>query len=153
MKKYAVSITFFLLLLNIHTTSGQDLWIQTDWSDNQYTSFEHLDPDATPGELILLNDPSTMVFAFSPTSYEGIWDLEVYDEKLFIAACTKPVAVNGGVIISYDYGSNSCQWEYSVWEQGVIQLRTFTGKLFVPGIDSQGSWDWGNFYLMERKEI
>jgi len=149
MKKYAVSIALLLLMLNVITTSGQDLWIQTDWSNNQYTSLENLDPDASSGELILLNDPSNMVYAFSPTDLEGIWGLEVYDEKLFIAACTEPVAVDGGEIISYDYGSNSYQWEYDVWEQGVIQLRAFNGKLFVPGIDSQGSWDWGNFYIYD----
>ena len=52
-------------------------------------------------------------------------------------------------IVSYDYGSDSYQWEYDVSEQGVIQLRTFNGKLFVPGIDPQGSGDWGNFYVYD----
>jgi hypothetical protein len=149
MKNYIGIVVLVLLISNLPNTYSQDIWTQSDWSNNQYTGFENLDPDASPGELILLNDPSNMVYAFSPTGLEGVWDLEVYDEKLFIAACTKPVAINGGEIIAYDYGSNSYEWEYDVWEQGVIQLRTFNGKLFVPGIDSQGGWDWGNCYIFD----
>ena len=149
MKKYIGIVVLVFLISILPNTYSQNIWTQSDWSNNQYTGFENLDPDASPGELILLNDPSNMVYAFSPTGLEGVWDLEVYNEKLFIAACTKPVAINGGEIIAYDYGSNSYEWEYDVWEQGVIQLRTFNGKLFVPGIDSQGGWDWGNCYIFD----
>ena len=149
MRGNAIPVLILFFVSYLPGSFSQDIWIQSDWSNNQYNSFENLDPDASPGELIVLNDPSNMVFAFSPTNLEGVWDLEVYDDKLFIAACSQPVAIDGGEIIAYDYGSNSYQWEYDVWEQGVVQLRTFNGKLFVPGIDSQGSWDWGNFYIYD----
>ncbi len=145
------SIFFFLFIFFslLKTIFGQIIWSQSDWSNNQFVSIDNLDANASPGELILLNDPSIMLYSFTPSNLEGIWDLEVYNGKLFIAACTKPVSVNGGEIISYDYGSNSYQWEYNVWEQGVIQLRSHNGKLYIPGVDSQGSWEYGNIYVYD----
>jgi hypothetical protein len=110
---------------------------------------ENLDENASPGDLILLNDPSNMVFFFSPTNLEGVWDMEVFNGKLYLAASTKPVSVNGGEIISFDYETNTYQWEYNVWEQGVIKLRSYNGKLYIPGVDSQGSWEWGNIYIFD----
>ena len=140
---------FFLLFSFLDTVWSQIDWIQTDWSNDQYSSLENVDANESPGELILLSDPSNMVFAFAPTNLEGIWDMEVYNGKLFIAACTTPVSINGGEIISFDYASNSYQWEYDVWEQGVIQMRSYNGKLYIPGVDSQGSWEWGNIYIYD----
>ena len=148
---YKKNICFFLFILStfLKTIFGQTIWLQTDWSNNQFISIDNLDVNASPGELILLNDISNMLYSFTPSNLEGIWDLEVYNDRLFIAACTKPVSVNGGEIISYDYASNSYQWEYNVWEQGVIQLRSYNGKLYIPGVDSQGSWEYGNIYVYD----
>ncbi|RKY99629.1 MAG: hypothetical protein DRQ13_01960, partial [Ignavibacteriae bacterium] len=143
------NITLFLLFLFLNSAWSQTVWMQTDWSNNQFSSLENVDANASPGELILLNDPSNMVFAFSPTNLEGVWDMEVYNGKLFIAACTTPVSVDGGEIISFDYATNSFQWEYDVWEQGVIQMRSYDGKLYIPGVDSQGGWEWGNIYIYD----
>ena len=78
--------------------------------------------------------------------------MEVYTDKLFLAACTSPVEVNGGEILSYDYVTNDFQWEYNVWEQGMIQLRSHNDKLYIPGINSQGNWDWGNIYIYDGNE-
>ena len=148
----AATIQIVFILSSLQFMHGQTSWIQNDWSDSLYSSTENTDPDANPGELILRNDPSNMVFAFAPTYLEGIWDMEVYDDKLFLAACTAPVAVDGGEVLSYDYASNDFQWEFDVWEQGVIQLRSHNGKLYIPGLDSQGSWDWGNIYIYDGND-
>lgn len=143
------NITLFLFFLFLNAAWSQTVWTQSDWSNDQYSSLENVDANASPGELILLNDPSNMVFAFAPTNLEGVWDMEVYNGKLFIAACTTPVSVDGGEIISFDYATNSYQWEYDVWEQGVIQMRSYNGKLYIPGVDSQGGWEWGNIYIYD----
>jgi len=142
-------ITLISLIAFLNCTLSQTVWMQTDWSNHQFSSMENLDENASPGDLILLNDPSNMLFYFSPTNLEGIWDMEVYNGKLYLAACTEPVSVNGGEIISFDYATNLYQWEYNVWEQGVIKLRSYNGKLYVPGVDSRGSWEWGNIYIYD----
>ena len=108
-----------------------------------------MDPNASPGELILSNDPSNMIFAFSPNQLGGIWKMIVFQDKLFIAACTEPMTVDDGEIISFDYVTNSFKKEYDLYEQGVIQMRTYNGKLYIPGCDSQGSWEYGNIYIYD----
>ena len=154
MKTILLAITTQIILefLSLTIIYGQTSWIQSDWSGQQYSITENVDPDVSGGELLLLNDPSNMVFAFAPTNLEGIWDMEIYADKLFLAACTAPVAIDGGEVLSYDYAANNFQWEYNVWEQGVIQLRKYNDKLYIPGVDSQGSWDWGNIYIYDGNE-
>ncbi len=150
MKNYALSLLLFVF--TTFTCLSQDQWITTDWSENQYTSFENLDPDASPGELILLNDPSNMVYAFTPTDLQGIWDLKVYDDKLYIAASTNPFAEAGGEIISFDYAADTFQLEYNVMDKGLIQFRVLNDKLYVPGTASLENNEWGNFYVYDGND-
>lgn len=147
------NILFLLTVLLIFNTNvrihGQDQWITTDWSENQYTSVENLDPDVSPGELILLNDPANMVLAFTPTDLQGIWDLKVYDDELYIAASTNPFTEDGGEILSFDYEADTFELEYNVMDKGLIQLRVLNNKLYVPGTASLESNEWGNFYVFD----
>lgn len=147
MKYYRLTLLLFLFIT--YTCFAQDQWITTDWSNNQYTSFENLDPDASPGELILLNDPSNMVHAFTPTDLQGIWDLKVYNDKLYIAASTDPFAEDGGEILSFDYAADTFQQEYNVMDKGLIQFRLLNNKLYVPGTGSLENYGWGNFYVYD----
>lgn len=143
------SFVLFFLFISVSIAFSQNIWTQTDWSDNQYLSLEDINSNASPGELILKNETSNMILAFIPSQLEGIWNMEVYNEKLFVASCTDPFMINGGEIISFDYALNSFQWEYDVWEQGVVQMRSQNGKLYIPGVDSQGSWNLGNIYIYD----
>ena len=144
---FKTSLHFLFIILTPLTVLSQVAWQQTDWSNSQYETTNNLNPNISPGELVLENETSNMVFAFSPTQYDGVWDIEIFNGKLFLAACTLPMAVNGGEIISYNYATNSFIHEYEVYEQGVIQLVAQNNKLFVPGLDSRGSWDFGNIYV------
>ncbi|NOY06262.1 MAG: hypothetical protein GXO82_06475, partial [Chlorobi bacterium] len=141
-------ITFWLVMPH-HTAWSQLQWTQTDWSGGRFESIDNADARSSPGELLLRSLPARMVHAFSPTRLEGIWDMEVLNGKLYLAACTSPLMVNGGDIIAYDYATDAWSLEYSVWEQGVIRLVAHNGKLYVPGADSQGSWQWGNIYIYD----
>lgn len=139
----------FWLVTPFHIVLSQLQWIQTDWSGGRFESIVNAEARSSPGELLLKTLPAHMVHAFSPTQLEGIWDMEVLNGKLYLAACTNPLMVNGGDVIAYDYATDTWSLEYSVWEQGVIRLVAHNGKLYVPGADSQGSWRWGNIYIYD----
>jgi len=147
MKNYILIISLLVIFYNVG--NSQLIYHQTDWSDGQYSSVVNINPDISPGELVLENETSNMILAFCPTTLTGIWDLLEFDGKLFLAACSRPLSVDDGEIISYDYSTNSFQWEYDVWEQGVVKLRKYNNKLYIPGIDSQGTHDFGNIYIFD----
>ena len=149
MENNAKYILFIISLLYAIMVQGQVTWHETDWINNNYEYIENGDAEASPGEFILNNETSNMVFAFAPTQLAGVWDIKEFGGKLFLAACTLPMAVNGGEIYSYDFAANNVQYEYEVWEQGVIQMRIINNKLYIPGLDSQGSWDFGNIYIFD----
>ncbi|MBN1632605.1 MAG: T9SS type A sorting domain-containing protein [Ignavibacteria bacterium] len=145
MKKFTIAI--YLVLVSLNFTFSQTNWTQTDWSGNQYSSIQNLNPEVNPGELILNNETSNMLYAFTPTTCEGVWDMEVYNEKLFIAACSRPLLINGGDVIAYNYATNTYTYLYQVYEQGIIKMRSYNNKLYIPGVDSRGSWNFGNIYI------
>lgn len=151
MKKICLVIVILCLLsiMSSPAAAESDFWHDTDWTDGQYADVLGVDIDASPGELILENDTSSLVFAFDPTDWEGIYTLEVYKDKLYLGACTRPCYVNGGDIIGYDYQTNTCQLAYQVFEQGIIKMRTLNEKLYIPGFDSMGTWRWGNIYIYD----
>ena len=151
------NLFMFLILAFPFVLSSQTVWFETDWSGGNYEALNNTRVEIAPGEVVLENETSDMVYAFSPTALAGVWDMEVFDGKLFIACCTSPMAIDDGEVISYDYGTNLFQHEYDVYEQGIIQMRVYGGKLYIPGVDSRGTWDWGNIYIYdgntwERKE-
>ncbi len=139
----------FWMAVSSHPAWAQLQWRQTDWSGGRFETTDNIDTYSSPGELLLRNLPRHMVHAFSPTQLEGVWDMEVLNGKLYLAACTSPLMVNGGDVISYDYATDTWNLEYSVWEQGIIRLVVHNGKLYIPGADSQGSWQWGNIYIYD----
>ena len=65
----AAIIQIVFILSSLQFMYGQTSWIQIDWSDQQYYSTENVDPDVSPGELLLINDPSNMVFSFINTGW------------------------------------------------------------------------------------
>ncbi len=128
---------------------AQVIWVDTNWQANNFEQIQNLDADSSPGELILKNNTSNMVLAFTPTALAGIWDIEEFSGKLFFAACTSPMSIDGGKIYSYDFSTNEIKFEYDVYEQGLLQMSVANNKLYVPGLDSQGSGQTGNIYIYD----
>jgi hypothetical protein len=143
------------LLFGIHIGAHPSLavddwtWTQTDWSGGHYESADGINPKIEPGELVLYNDPDSLVFAFDATDYAGVWALCQWRNQLYLGACDYPVNVNGGDILIYDYATDSVSFDYAVNEQGICVLKVHEDVLYSPGIDSMGSWEFGNLYYNE----
>ena len=124
-------------------------WIESDWSGGQYESALQIEIEASPGEMLLAQDVSSPLLIFSDTAQTGIHELEVFQGKLYIAAATDPGWVDGGDVLSYDYATDSFQYEYSVEEQGILKMHAHEGKLYIPGLDPIGSPPFGNLYIYD----
>ncbi len=72
MENNAKYILFIISLLYAIMVRGQVIWHETDWTNNNYEHIENIDAEASPGELILNNETSNMVFAFAPTQLAGV---------------------------------------------------------------------------------
>lgn len=121
----------------------------TDWSDGHYTAVDDVDPEASPGELLLRNDPSRMVFAFDPTPWALITDAIVYRGRLYLLACEAPDIHTSGDVIEYDYATDTYRKVYTVDEQGIVRIYDFNDRLYIPGEDATESWAYGNFYTFD----
>jgi len=144
-----------LLLFTLHfsmvvafSTSHAEVWTDTDWSNNHWNTIELLDADTSAGELVLLANHSRFVLAFDATDFDGIWDLAVWQDRLYLAAgANPPLMTDGGEILVYDYQTNTSSLDYPVFEQGIVVLKVHDGIIYSPGVDSMGSNDWGNIYF------
>ena len=150
---YARSINchFIVAFLLTLTMSAQaEVWTDSDWTGGNWTAIDLLDADTSPGELVLLADSLHFVMAFDATHFEGVWDLAIWQDQLYLAAGPNPpLTADGGDILLYDYEANTCHIDYSVFEQGIVVLKVHEGIIYSPGIDSRGSHDWGNIYFNE----
>lgn len=113
------------------------LWHVSDWSSKgTYVHAENVDIQASPGEILLKNDLTNVVYAFDPTDTETITCMTVYKNKLFMGACTQPAITNTGEVIIYDYTTDGFEKVFTVSEQGIARMHVFNGKLFIPGHDA-----------------
>lgn len=137
-------------LLTFTMSAQAEVWTDSDWTGENWAAIDLLDADTAPGELVLLADSLHFVPAFDATDFDGVWDFAVWQDRLYLAAGPNPpLTADGGDIILYDYETNSCHIDYSVFEQGITVLKVHDDILYSPGIDSRGSHDWGNIYYNE----
>ena len=124
----------------------------TDWSGNNFESQSNIDVSNSSGQLLLKNDPSNMVSAFSVL--KNIYDMVVYKDKLIIADCTSLYLTSDAFVHSYDYQTNNVIQIYSyaegMKEQGIQNMYVFNDKLYIPGADrDDGGWDLGAIYIYD----
>lgn len=141
------SLLLAMLFATLFQAAWAESWLETDWSDGQWEALDSLDPDATPGELVLLADPLHFVPALASTGYDGIWDLAVWQNRLYLAAGgNPPLMTEIADILVYDYESREWTLDYSVEEEGIVVLEVHDGVLYSPGVDALRSPYWGNIY-------
>jgi hypothetical protein len=125
----------------------------SDWSaGDQHESAQNIDTQHSPGEILLHQDLGELAFAFDPTDAETITCMVVYDDRLFMGACTEPGRTDTGEVIVYDYATARTEKVFTVDEQGLIRMHVFNGKLYIPGFDAHGSHDYGNLYVYDGNE-
>lgn len=74
------------------------------------------------------------------------WDMEVYDNKLFIGG--GDYDNNTGPVPVYYYDLSTDRWENSgtVPDEQIEMYQIINDKLMIPGCDPQDNWDYGNIY-------
>lgn len=141
-----LALSLFFLLLCAHPATAE-VWVQTDWSDGDQAALQDLDPVISPGELVLAPDLSQFHLACEPTDYDGIFDLAVWDDRLYLAAGSNPPLVTLiGDILTYDYESRTTTFDYSVDEEGIMILKVHDGIIYSPGCDALRSPYLGSIY-------
>lgn len=80
-----------------------------------------------------------------------VWDMHCYDGSIYVGS--GDYWNNRGPIDvwAFDTGGNFKR-EYTVDEEQVENFREYEGKLFIPGIDSTESWNYGNLYIKDNGE-
>ncbi len=80
------------------------------------------------------------------------WDVEYFDDKLFVAS--GDYDKNAGPVPIYHYDFSLKQWINggTVADEQVEQFNIINGKLTVPGCDPQQEWDYGNIYQFENNQ-
>ena len=134
-----------MLLATLPATA--ETWIQTDWSAADHATLQDLDPVVSPGELVLAPDLSQFYLACEATGYDGIFDLAVWNDRLYLAAGSNPPLVTViGDILTYDYESQTTSFDYSVDEEGIMILKVHDGIIYSPGCDALRSPYLGSIY-------
>ncbi len=140
-----VILTVIILMATLPATA--ETWVQSDWSAGEHQYQENLNPTISPGELVLAPDMGQYHLACEPTGYDGVWDLAVWQDRLYLAAGGNPPLITViGDILTYDYESNTTSFDYSVEEEGIMILKTHDGILWSPGCDALRSPYWGSIY-------
>lgn len=80
------------------------------------------------------------------------WDVEIYDEKLFVAA--GDYDKNSGPVPIYYYDIASQNWVNSgtVPDEQIEHFKVIHNTLMIPGCDPQCHWDYGSIYVYENKQ-
>ena len=81
----------------------------------------------------------------------NVWDMQVYENKIFIGAgnsANEGPSINSGPVklIAYSPKTNKFKIEGVIDDDQVDIFNILNNKLFIPGHDGKGSWNWGNFY-------
>ncbi len=78
------------------------------------------------------------------------WDVEIYDNKLFVAS--GDYDKNSGPVKMFHYDLDNRQWcdDGSVPDEQIEQFYVIDGKLMAPGCDPRDDWSYGNIYLFDN---
>lgn len=93
---------------------------------------------------------------FSVKGYaRNIWDMQVYSNKIYLGHGNSqnygPNAYEGPIpIYCYDILRQTFVKEYVTSEDQLSNYKIIDGQLYLPGLDSRESWDYGNFYKLSE---
>ena len=81
----------------------------------------------------------------------NIWDLQVFDGKLYLGHGDSTLNVSPIDVWSYSPQSGEFTAEFRLADHSIGRYRIINGKLCIPGHDAFESWDFGNFYRLEEE--
>lgn len=80
------------------------------------------------------------------------WDVEVYEDKLFVASGDYDKNIGPVHIFYYDLNEKSWIESGTVSDEQIEQFYFIDGKLISPGCDPKQDWNWGNLYIYENDQ-
>lgn len=103
-------------------------------------------------EIEYIGTPYNTLFTTREDAYSrNVWDLQVYDNLLFIGAgnsANEGPSTNSGPIplMLYNPKTKKFKKETIIYDDQIDTFNIINGELMIPGHDATGSWDWGNVY-------
>ena len=87
----------------------------------------------------------------------NVWDMVLYNGKIFIGAgnsANEGPSINSGPVYLIALNPNIDKFENisRIDDDQVDKFKILNKKLFIPGHDAKGSWDWGNFYIYSNNK-
>lgn len=125
---------------------------ERDWTaPDKVARSENVERELGP-ELLLKTEFKAPVLAFEPTTDETITCMTEFNGKLYVGSCTAPSATDTGSVFTYDVGLDLWDKAFQVNEQGLVQMKVYGDRLYIPGYDANdGDWDLGNIYIHDGK--
>lgn len=80
------------------------------------------------------------------------WDVEIFDNKLYIAC--GDYDANSGPIPIYCYDLDNKVWDISgtVPDEQIEHFKIINDTLMTPGCDPRGDWSYGNIYMLQENK-
>ena len=79
----------------------------------------------------------------------SVWDMHYYNGSIYVGS--GDLWNNRGLIDVWSFDASGIfKKEYRVDEEQVCIFRDYDGKLYIPGMDSTQSWDYGNLYIKDN---
>ena len=79
-----------------------------------------------------------------------VWDLKVWNGKLYRAAGDYDKNSGSTMILTYDIAKQSWAVTGYAADEAIHSFEQIGGTLYAPGIDATGGWDYGNFYVLQE---
>jgi hypothetical protein len=84
------------------------------------------------------------------TYSRNIWDMQLFNGKIYIGQGDMGVNAGPVLIISFDPTTSKFNTEGVVDEEQINAFKILNGKLVIPGYDPREDWTLGNFYVLEQ---
>ncbi|NBJ16139.1 MAG: hypothetical protein FNP40_11375 [Dehalobacter sp. 4CP] len=86
------------------------------------------------------------------TFAKNVWDMQVYNNRIYLAHGDFNTNAGPIPVIYYEPSAQKFITQYTVDEEEIAQYKVMDGKLYIPGTDSRGDWNNGNFYTLEDND-
>jgi len=125
----------------VHTTDG--VFTQNSWPTGQFdaattniysTEETHLFLASDPTDLVLIHEFLGNQGAETEAGHDRIYDLEIFQNQLYMTMCAEPMWSVWGHIYSYDGQTNEHVFSSRI-NQGFYRIRTIGDYLWMPSSD------------------
>ncbi|MHC4181063.1 MAG: hypothetical protein ACYSWU_26500, partial [Planctomycetota bacterium] len=105
-------------------------------------------PKEIPGET-LRSRPLGKPTADKGEAAAKINELMIFENRLYLGHGDWHKNTGSTDVIYYDFSKQEFVKEFTVDEEAIVRYRRYGNRLFLPGVDSTESWEFGNLYVHE----